>query len=156
MTAASSIREATAQDLPVALKLLRDAGLPVADVSAGRLALVAYEQQQVQGVIGLESCDDCALLRSLVVGEAARGSGVGVALVAALEDACRQRGVQELWLLTIDADPFFARLGYIARTREAAPDAIRSTAEFSSLCPGDAVLMSKVLRPLPVPEHLLT
>jgi amino-acid N-acetyltransferase len=156
VTDASTIRAATAQDLPAALNLLHDAGLPVADVSAERLALVAYEQQQMQGVIGLESFDELALLRSLVVCEAARGSGVGVALVAALEDACRQQAVREVWLLTIDADPFFAKLGYVVRTRDAAPDAIRGTAEFSSLCPGDAVLMSKELRPLPVPEHLLT
>ncbi len=73
-----------------------------------------------------------------------------------LHDACRQQAVQEVWLLTIDADPFFEKLGYVVRTRDAAPDVIRGTAEFSSLCPGDAVLMSKELRPLPVPEHLLT
>ena len=95
-------------------------------------------------------------MRSLVVSRAARGSGVGAALVAALEAACWDRGIQELWLLTIDADSFFEKLGYAVRSRVVAPDAIRDTEEFSTLCPGDAVLMSKALRSLTVPEHLLT
>ena len=151
MTGAGGIRAATAQDLPAALELLRDAKLPVADLCAERLALVAYRQQEVQGVIGLESFENLGLLRSLVVSRAARGSGVGAALVAAIEAVCWERDVQELWLLTIDADPFFKKQGYAVRSRDAAPDAIRGTEEFSGLCPGDAVLMSKELRPLAVP-----
>ncbi len=151
MTGAGGIRAATAQDLPAALELLRDAELPVADLCAERLALVAYRQQEVQGVIGLESFENFGLLRSLVVSSAARGRGVGAALVAALEATCWERRVQELWLLTIDADPFFGKLGYAVRSRDAAPDAIRGTEEFSDLCPGDAVLMSKELGPLAVP-----
>ena len=59
-------------------------------------------------------------------------------------------------MLTIDADSFFEKLDYVARGRDVAPDAIRDTEEFSTLCPGDAVLMSKALRSLTVPEHLLT
>lgn len=48
-------------------------------------------------------------------------------------------------LLTIDADKWFASLGYLTQSRDSAPAAIQSTAEFSSLCPGDAVLMKKLL-----------
>lgn len=139
------IRTATALDLPAAVELLRNAALPVADLSAERLAFVAYKQQEMQGVIGLESFENVGLLRSLVVSRAARGSGIGAALVAALEAVCRVRGIRELWLLTIDADAFFAKLGYVVCSRDAAPEAIRDTAEFSGLCPSDAALMSKEL-----------
>jgi len=149
------IRAATVLDLPAAIKLLRDAALPVADLSAERLAFVAHVQQEMQGVIGLESFENLGLLRSLVVSRAARGSGIGAALVVALEAVCRERGFRELWLLTIDADAFFAKLGYVVCGRDAAPEAIRDTAEFSGLCPSADVLMSKELRPLAVPEHLL-
>lgn len=145
MTRASGIRTATAADLPAALELLRDAALPVADLCAERLALVAYQEQEIRGVIGLESFENLGLLRSLVVSREARGNRLGAALVSALEAMCRQRGVQGLWLLTIDADAFFEKRGYVVRSREAAPDAIRGTEEFSVLCPGDAVLMSKEL-----------
>jgi len=140
-----TIRPAMPADLDVAIELLQSASLPVGDLSVDKLALVAEKDEKLQGVIGLESHSDCALLRSLVVSIDARGAGIGPALVTALESICQVNGVSELWLLTIDADVFFAKMGYLARDRADAPDAIRSTNEFSGLCPGDAVLMSKKL-----------
>jgi hypothetical protein len=53
--------------------------------------------------------------------------------------------VRELWLLTIDADDWFQELGYSEKLRGEAPLVITQTAEFASLCPGDAVLMKKTL-----------
>jgi amino-acid N-acetyltransferase len=140
-----TIRPASAADLNAAKKLLENAGLPTADLTAERLALTAEKGDETQGLIGLESFGEVALLRSLVVAPEARGSGIGPALVTALETACACDGVTEMWLLTIDADVFFKKLGYAVRDRGDAPDVIRKTKEFSSLCPGDAVLMSKVI-----------
>jgi len=54
-----------------------------------------------------------------------------------------ERGIAELWLLTIDADAFFATSGFSVRGRDDAPSAVRASQEFSSLCPDNAVLMSK-------------
>ncbi len=138
------IRPATPSDLPATIRMLEAAGLPVADLSADRLALVAENNTKVQGVIGLEPFSEVALLRSLIVSSDARGSGIGTALVSALEGSCAAKGIHEMWLLTIDADAYFANLGYATRDRSDAPDAIRTTEEFSGLCPGDAVLMSKL------------
>ncbi len=140
-----TIRPAMPADLDAAIELLQSASLPVEDLSVDKLALVAEKDKKLQGVIGLELHGDCALLRSLVVAIDARGAGIGPALVTALESICQVNGAGELWLLTIDADVFFAKLGYLPRDRADAPDAIRSTEEFSELCPGDAVLMSKML-----------
>lgn len=139
------IRPATILDLERATNLLTAAGLPIADLNVEILALVAEKNEIFQGVIGLEVFGEIALLRSLVVSVDARGAGIGPALVTALETACMADGIRELWLLTIDADGFFAKLGYIPRVRSEAPDAIRNTEEFSGLCPGDAVIMSKYL-----------
>lgn len=141
-----TIRPATSADLKPSAELLAAAGLPVADLSVDRLAFVAEKEEMFQGVIGLERYGNKALLRSLAVASEARGSGIGPALVTALEVACIADGVQELWLLTIDAEPFFASLGYGVRLRTEAPDEIRNTAEYSALCPDDAVLMSKQLQ----------
>ncbi len=138
-----TIRAATPADLDPAIELLADAGLPVEDLKAGSLALVAEKEEKIQGVIGREVYADIALLRSLLVSGDARGTGIGPALVTALETACLADGVGELWLLTIDAEAFFAKLGYATRDRADAPDVIRNTREFSGLCPADAVLMSK-------------
>jgi amino-acid N-acetyltransferase len=140
------IRPATPVDLNAAVELLQGAGLPVADLSAERLALIAETDEIIQGVIGLELFGKTALLRSLAVASGARGAGIGPALVTALETSCMTDGVKELWLLTIDADAFFLKLGYETRERSEAPEAIRNTEEFRGLCPGDAVLMSKNIR----------
>jgi len=139
------IRPAIKSDLSAATALLDAAGLPVADLSFDKLALIANKNDIYQGIIGVETFGKIALLRSLVVSPEARGTGIGPALVTALETICVADGIDELWLLTIDADAFFAKLGYTARDRSAAPDVIRQTEEFSGLCPGDAVLMSKKL-----------
>lgn len=139
------IRSATAGDLPGALALLAHADLPVADLSHGHLAFVAEDDGGLAGVIGLETHGSVGLLRSLVVAGSQRTKGLGGRLVAALEDLARERGIEQLWLLTIDADSYFLRLGYVVESRNDVPAEIRDTAEFSSLCPGSAVLMSKSL-----------
>ena len=141
------IRAATAADFDAAVELLSQARLPVEDLSAEAIDgfLVASIDDTVAGLIGLQQFDEVGLLRSLVVGNDYRRAGLGRVLVAALESQANSDGVRELWLLTIDADAWFAELGYMTQSREHAPDAIRQTVEFSSLCPGDAVLMHKRL-----------
>jgi len=140
------IRRATIDDLPKAKMMLSAAGLPVTDLAAEHLAFTAVDGERMAGMIGLEPYGHIGLLRSLVIAEDARDEGLGRKLVAFLEAAARDDGVDELWLLTIDADSYFARLGYEVCERSDAPEAIRGTAEFSGLCPADAALMCKRLR----------
>lgn len=141
------IRTAIATDVAAAADLLAAAGLPVADLARRDPEgfLTATIGDAIAGFVGLEQYDDKGLLRSLIVDPAYRGAGLGRVLVAAMESHASRRGVNELWLLTIDADQWFARLGYEPRAREDAPDTIRQTDEFSDLCPDDAALMSKTI-----------
>ena len=139
------IRASEPADLAFTRDLLAAEGLPVDDLAIEYLALSAEVDGELRGVIGLEAFEGTGLLRSLVVSQNARGFGLGGTLVAALEAYASGRGIRELWLLTIDADPFFAGLGYVVEQRDNAPDAIQQTREFSGLCPGDAVLMRKTL-----------
>jgi len=141
------IRPATTQDFETVTAWLVAAGLPTADLTGAHMErfLVAVTSDSSAGMIGLEQFKDTGLLRSLVVNPLARSSGVGRQLVAALEASALSQGIAQLWLLTIDADAYFAELGYEVIERDAAPDCIRQTREFSILCPGDAVLMRKVL-----------
>lgn len=125
--------------------LLVEAGLPVDDFAPEHLAFIACDDEQPVAAIGYEGLGETWLLRSLVVGSAQRSRGLGARLVAALEGKAREEGAAEVWLLTIDADGFFASLGYRRREREDAPTAIRGTAEFSGLCPASAILMSRSL-----------
>lgn len=142
-----AIRPAQAKDLATGIRLLADAGLPTADVSVERLALVAERNGQVAGLIGLEQYGALGLLRSLVVDSGDQGYGLGQQLVDALEQLATANGIRELWLLTIDADRYFERLGFLRQSRSAVPDAIAASEEFSSLCPDDAVLMKKSVAP---------
>ena len=142
------VLEATAADWPAVHALLDAAGLPTGDLGAGRMPdfIVARSDDECAGAIGVERYGRIGLLRSLVVATTARGSGLGKRLVAALEAATIAAHIEELWLLTIDADRFFADLGYAVAGRADAPASIRGTAEFSGLCPDTAVLMRKTLQ----------
>ena len=129
------------------MSLLRAAGLPAEDFSEKLVGnfLVASDGPSVVGGIALEAFADVGLLRSLVVDPGVRSRGVGRLLVSELEAHAGRSGIRELWLLPIDADRFFLGLGYRVQEREQAPDAIRRTAEFSLLCPDNAILMKKRL-----------
>ncbi len=103
--------------------------------------------ERLSGVVGLEIYGRIARLRSLAVDRSSRGLGVGKALVSAAEAYAESRQVRELYLLTTGAERFFERLGYQRLEREAAPEPIRATSEFSSLCPTTSLLMRKELIP---------
>lgn len=141
------IRPAHAGDFEAVKGLLCAAGLPVEDLCEQRMSdfLIAARGRSIVGVAGLEPFSQVGLLRSLVVDPGARAAGVGRLLVAEVEACASRRGIAELWLLTIDADRYFRALGYERQERREAPQAIRGTAEFSSICPGDAILMKKPL-----------
>ena len=142
-----TIRPACPEDFAAAAGLLQAANLPVTDLSADRLDdfLVATSGNVVVGFVGLEAHADIGLLRSLVSHPDVRKLGLGKRLVAEIESLAQARGIKEFWLLTIDAQGYFEKRGYTVQERAAAPDAIRRTAEFTTLCPGDAVLMMKPL-----------
>lgn len=140
-------RSGSAVDFDAVVTLLARAKLPVADLSAASISrfLVATIDESIVALIGLECFESIGLLRSLVVDSEFRGAGLGRVLVEKLESQATGQGVNQMWLLTIDADAWFQRLGYEARQRDEAPEVIAQTVEFVSLCPGDAVLMHKAL-----------
>jgi len=142
------LRQAKPHDWGLVRALLLSAGLPVDDLGAGKLGgfLIAENDAGVIGFIGLEVFGTAGLLRSLVVEKSIRNSGLGGKLIEALESAAEAAGIVELWLLTIDAERYFQRHNFELIDRSLAPDEIRQTSEFSTLCPDTAYLMRKVLR----------
>jgi len=62
-----------------------------------------------------------------------------------MEAVAGKAGVQELYLLTMTAEPFFAKRGYGRVDRAKAPAALQGTTEFVSLCPVSSVCMMKRL-----------
>jgi len=125
--------------------LLASCGLPHDDLeTAPDLALFGYTiGDALAGVVGLELRGDAALLRSLAVGPDFRKLWLGIALMAHAERQADARDVRDLYLLTTTAAGFFDKLGYRRIPRDEAPEPIRTTGQFSRLCPASAVLMHK-------------
>jgi amino-acid N-acetyltransferase len=138
------IRPAMERDLPTIERVLRAADLPVDGVGAALAQfVVADDGGGVIGAAGLEWHGDHALLRSVAVDPAGRGTGVGRQLVAELAGRAAARGVDGVFLLTTTAEGYFARLGFTTIERADAPPAIQRSAEFASICPGDATVMRR-------------
>lgn len=127
--------------------LLEGANLPTDDLTDEHLEhfFFAGSSSAPSGLVGLELRGSDALLRSLVVSPDCRLSGAGTALVACAEEYARSLGAVSVYLLTTTAEEFFAHRGYGRIERGAAPDSIRSTREYSDICPATSALMVKHL-----------
>ena len=141
------IRERPPQSGVVAL--LEAEGLPVSDLTASHLEHFFFTGSYgaPNAIIGLELYGPDALVRSLVVGSAARTQGVGTALVLHAEEYAAAHQVRTLYLLTNTAERYFEHRGYRRIDRIAAPPAIQFTGEFASLCPARSAFMIKRLDP---------
>jgi amino-acid N-acetyltransferase len=128
----------------VAAALIK-AGLPADDLDDPYVLLWRFETYEdvPVGFGGLEIYDYDALLRSVVTLPPLRQVGMGAAIVAALEREARGRRCRAIYLLTTSQADFFARLGYTACARSDVPDAIRASAQFTTLCPRNAFIMVK-------------
>ena len=139
-------RFATAADTTRICDLLEREALPTSDLASAQPEfVVACEGDEVVGIGALQRFGTTALLRSVAVAAAQRGSGLGRHIVQVLEDRAREQGITDLVLLTQTAERFFERQGYRIVERQSAPSAVQSSEEFRSLCPASAVCMSKVL-----------
>jgi len=143
----AALQQASSEQRGAVLGLLRQAGLPVADLEgeARPEFFVAVDGGEVIGAVGVERFGTAALLRSLVVEAAWRGHGIADALVRAAEDHARGAGVNELWLLTSDAAEYFMAREYVTADRTQAPACLRESAQFASLCPTSAACLRKAL-----------
>ena len=140
------LRAATAFDVPAMEALLAAEGLPTGGVAEG----IAHFQvlDNGEGVIaaaGIEPHGDNALLRSVVVAPQHRGRGLARRLTEGMAQHAREQGHEAVYLLTMDADGYFADLGFARIDRDDAPETIRSSEQFREQCPDTAVLMRLVL-----------
>lgn len=142
-----SMKIATSPPLTEVTALLEQSGLPTADLSIELLKdfIGAFDGHSLVGVVGLERLDSTGLVRSLAVSPNSQRSGLGEKLLAQLEAQAIAQGVASLYLLTTDADGYFVRQGYTRIPRDEAPEVIRQTRQFASLCPGSATVMKKDL-----------
>lgn len=144
MTDTLRLIQATPETIDQVVTLLQANGLPHADVrSKPDRFYFGADGTTVVAIGGLEPVGSDGLLRSVVVKDDHRGQGYGKALCNALEDHATENGIQSLYLLTTTASTFFHEIGYREIARDAAPEAIRRTTEFTDYCPDTATCMRK-------------
>jgi MOSC domain-containing protein YiiM/N-acetylglutamate synthase-like GNAT family acetyltransferase len=123
--------------------LLREAGLPTDGFPSDTpVVLVARADGAVVGGVALERWGDAALLRSLVVADSQRGTGLGSALTRAILARARSSGARSVSLLTETAERFFPDFGFTPVERDGLPAALAASAEMRGACPDSAVAMT--------------
>jgi amino-acid N-acetyltransferase len=138
---------ASPQDELKIRQLLTASDLHHQDIQTSQLQhfLLAKDQSEIVGVVGLELQENCALLRSLAVTPVYRNRGLATELVQKIEAYAKSSKVIAVYLLTMTAEGFFTKRGYHRTSRETAPAGIQATTEFHCLCPVSAALMVKHL-----------
>lgn len=113
--------------------ILLSEGLPVQTIGSAPISFFSInaENGAPLGWGGIEIYNDAGVLRSVVIKNALRGMGSGKKLVKALISEARDLGLKKLWLLTINAETFFSRLGFQHAIRSEAPKAIQQCEEFT-------------------------
>lgn len=133
---------ANAEDEAQVRELLVQSQLPHEDIAPHlRNFILAWNDKEIIGCVGLEIVEGCALLRSLAVSASHRSLGIGSQLCAKIHDYARSRNLHTLYLMTKSVDKYFANKGYEQIDRELAPAGIRSTRQFTEFCPTSAILM---------------
>ena len=126
------------------ISLLQSEKLPVSDLPTDLPDfLMAIDNGNVVGGIGLEIYARNGLLRSLVVKPEYRNMKIAASLISELEKVARDAGLQVIYLLTETAPDYFSKKGYEVIARSEAPESLQQSSEFSHVCPTTAVLMRK-------------
>jgi len=138
------LRQATNQDLTAVESLLSSNALPIQGVKENfSHFVVADDNGEIAGAIGLEKFGAVALLRSAVVSPDYRCSGLGHSLVEQIIERAEKDGIEELFLLTTTAEKYFPRFGFARTTRAAVPAPMKASAEFQGACPESAAVMTR-------------
>ncbi|WP_211194888.1 arsenic resistance N-acetyltransferase ArsN2 [Halorhabdus amylolytica] len=138
-----SVRPATDDERERIAALLRANDLPASDLGESPVWLfVAVDGDELLGVGGYERYGTEALLRSIVVPAEKRNQGHGSALCERLEDRLSEAGIETIFLLTT-ASGFFRQRGYEPVAREAIPESIQETTQFTDLCPQSATCLGR-------------
>jgi amino-acid N-acetyltransferase len=124
-------------------KLVESCGLSAEDVDGkgAQRFLLARDDGEAVGCVGLEVHGESGLLRSFAVAPSHRRRGVGAALHEAAVAMARAEGVRDLYLLTTTVRERALRGGFEDVARESVPEAIRQGSQFRGSCPATAACM---------------
>jgi len=133
-----------AKDILPICKFLLEAGLSHEDIASNiQHFLLAKKNDILVGTVGLEVLGEFGLLRSLAVVPDYRGKGIGDLLYSKIIAYACSQGVKQLYLLTTTLEGFLKKRGFHRMERCDAPEPVRATEEFRTLCPLSAVCMTR-------------
>ena len=139
-------RRAIDKDLPAILSLLKEAGLPTMDIKPGiQEFFIGEKDKRIVGVIGMESYNDIALLRSMAVSGDNRNGGIASHLVEELLSYAGLKGMRKIYLVTNTAELYFRKKGFRKIEMKDVDKHLESSAELNGLCPASSVIMVKSL-----------
>jgi amino-acid N-acetyltransferase len=118
--------------------------LPYADIKTDGDVFVAYYDAKGNIIAsgGLELYGASALLRSIAVDQHYRGKELGKRMVDDLIVKAKDLKIDFVFLLTETARAFFLKKGFSDVSRDDVPVEIKSSSEFSFVCPVSAACMS--------------
>jgi len=141
-------RVAGQNDFESITALLKSVNLTIQGVkeNLNNFIVLKYEDNLV-GVGGFEIYGNKALLRSVAVEKGLQGTGLGKILVEEIISIARSKDIYEMYLLTETAPEFFKSLGFYEVSRDMVDEGIKSSEEFSSICPLTAVCLKMKTKP---------
>jgi amino-acid N-acetyltransferase len=122
-------------------KLLQENDLPISDISSDMEFYIEIENKQISVVGGLEIIGDFVIIRSIAVAHNYKGKGLGTKMTHHLIDTAKKKKYDIVYLLTMTAENYFPKFGFTEINRESAPEAIKNSSQFTTVCPDSAVLM---------------
>jgi amino-acid N-acetyltransferase len=130
------------------MQFLEQNKLPFKDIQLnGNFFLRYYDAEgNTVGSGGLELYGDTGLLRSVAVMESNRGHNIGKQIVDDILQRAAELNLHSVFLLTETAYDFFLKKGFSDVSRDAVPDALKRSSEFSEVCPSSAKCMVYHLR----------
>jgi amino-acid N-acetyltransferase len=144
-----SIRPAESGDRAAIAELLSANKLVPLDETAQfgpQYAVAVNGDGMLVGVAGYERYGTDILLRSVAVSEPWRSAGIGARLTADRLAHAKGRGCGAAYLLTDTARGYWERHGFSIIDRQAAPEAVTRSHEWSAACPVSATAMFRSLR----------
>lgn len=117
------------------VRLLKLAKYQTLDIGGSKVVTnfisAVAENGDIAGVVGLETYDYNALLRSLAVDKCYEDKGAAEALVKKVEDTVTNKGLRKIYTLIHEAlQPFFESQGYEKVPTDKIPLNIKKTDEF--------------------------
>ncbi len=131
-----TIRHAEPNDIEQIKSLLQTNDLPVVGVvQHWQNFLVADQQDCILGTLGVHYDGKKALLRSFVVNDSQRNSGIGKALLQRMLLEMQSRGIKDVFLLTETATNYFIREGFTEICRDEIPQILLKESGLDQECP---------------------